>query len=839
MARYPLTLLSQGTLLLLGMLISEAASSSQRGPRPAGGPDDAVDRAAAEFRLLAKTTPSGASSVAAAEWSAAGVAEWRRALRRGELPGDSAPVGAGRSSVGDQAMWPGEPLLSAFKSACAELGLPALTRSYPALSDAVLRSLAQEAERYRQEEEQAGEEEQAPWEDEPGQTSNGERGEGQPGGGNTEASDESEGSAPGGSDEGESDNSEGESDGSEEEESDETSASVKSGEGGGDAGGSGEGEGDGEGDGANADAEGVGAEAAGEEVIGKANTGKVDTGAAKNAAKNAAAAADRLRERWQAPADGVRQIEKALGKVPEDMLPTNLFEEGQEGGKESEDAEEGDGEGSPGGGKGSLKGSSGAWGYSGWTELAATQERVETMPELLRFMATVGRRPALAGKRKAKLPVVRETKPPAAEGVVFIEHAPPSDASGLRVSDDVGRMLPSEFSLLAAGPRARKLFFSRIAEKRLMSYALRGFSATPATPPRPEERRRQSTPLQEGHGPLLICLDTSGSMNGEPEALAKAVVLAAARVAAKEGRGCRVISFGGAGEAEDSGEFLGDGESGLFRLLYFLASSFNGGTDVTPALSRCLDLIEEASDVAAAGAASAGLWGSIGEASGSVTGRATGVGRRRTDWAAVTAESFETVTSSAAATKPTTFTSRQPKAMASTFAAADLIIVTDGELGSPPSDVDTMKRLERVRTTLGTRVHTLLICNGSPPYKTQTSTMETLSGDGTDGGGVRDFLCRHLARNQRSAITDTGDYTNDPGWGGGGAPTWRSPRAAGRSGSITMRLRGGMLRSTSRPARLSHEPPPPSPVKPSVRSPPLLSWRLPCARRAARLARGC
>ncbi|KAJ1628831.1 hypothetical protein T492DRAFT_1145454 [Pavlovales sp. CCMP2436] len=296
MARYPLTLLSQGTLLLLGMLISEAASSSQRGPRPAGGPDDAVDRAAAEFRLLAKTTPSGASSVAAAEWytfrmtSAAGVAEWRRALRRGELPGDSAPVGAGRSSVGDQAMWPGEPLLSAFKSACAELGLPALTRSYPALSGAVKH------------------------------------------GGNTEASDESEGSAPGGSDEGESDNSEGESDGSEEEESDETSASVKSGEGGGDAGGSGEGEGDGEGDGANADAEGVGAEAAGEEVIGKANTGKVDTGAAKNAAKNAAAAADRLRERWQAPADGVRQIEKALGKVPEDMLPTNLFEEGQEGG---------------------------------------------------------------------------------------------------------------------------------------------------------------------------------------------------------------------------------------------------------------------------------------------------------------------------------------------------------------------------------------------------------------------------------------------------------------------------------------------------------------------------
>ena len=44
---------------------------------------------------------------------------------------------------------------------------------------------------------------------------------------------------------------------------------------------------------------------------------------------------------------------------------------------------------------------------------------------------------------------------------------------------------------------------------------------------------------------MLICVDTSGSMNGGAEAVAKAVVLEAARIAHAQHRACHVFAFGG------------------------------------------------------------------------------------------------------------------------------------------------------------------------------------------------------------------------------------------------------------------------------------------------------
>jgi uncharacterized protein with von Willebrand factor type A (vWA) domain len=48
------------------------------------------------------------------------------------------------------------------------------------------------------------------------------------------------------------------------------------------------------------------------------------------------------------------------------------------------------------------------------------------------------------------------------------------------------------------------------------------------TPPEPLER-----------GPIILCLDTSGSMRGAPEHIAKAVVIAALQAAHQARRGCR------------------------------------------------------------------------------------------------------------------------------------------------------------------------------------------------------------------------------------------------------------------------------------------------------------
>lgn len=72
-------------------------------------------------------------------------------------------------------------------------------------------------------------------------------------------------------------------------------------------------------------------------------------------------------------------------------------------------------------------------------------------------------------------------------------------------------------------------------------------------------------------------------MSGQREQLAKAVVLASVQAATRQGRECRVVSFSSANNAIECDALTSDA-GGVRRLLDFLQSSFEGGTDVTGAL---------------------------------------------------------------------------------------------------------------------------------------------------------------------------------------------------------------------------------------------------------------
>jgi uncharacterized protein with von Willebrand factor type A (vWA) domain len=104
-------------------------------------------------------------------------------------------------------------------------------------------------------------------------------------------------------------------------------------------------------------------------------------------------------------------------------------------------------------------------------------------------------------------------------------------------------------------------------------------------PPRPEALER---------GPIIVCLDTSGSMRGAPETIAKAVVLEALRTAHRERRGCLLIAFGGPDEthrARTGARARGDG---LQALLELMGQGFDGGTDVQAPIERAIDRVHEA-----------------------------------------------------------------------------------------------------------------------------------------------------------------------------------------------------------------------------------------------------
>ena len=91
---------------------------------------------------------------------------------------------------------------------------------------------------------------------------------------------------------------------------------------------------------------------------------------------------------------------------------------------------------------------------------------------------------------------------------------------------------------------------------------------------------------------MLICVDTSGSMQGGAEAVAKAVVLEAVRCAHAQRRACRVYAFGGPDEVVEME--LGVDAEGVGRLARFLGQGFGGGTDICGPLERAIARLDEA-----------------------------------------------------------------------------------------------------------------------------------------------------------------------------------------------------------------------------------------------------
>lgn len=151
-----------------------------------------------------------------------------------------------------------------------------------------------------------------------------------------------------------------------------------------------------------------------------------------------------------------------------------------------------------------------------------------------------------------------------------------SEIHSLRLSDDLHRMLPVELVNLA-DPELELLFFSKFCERKLMTYQLRGkdFSSGP-----PRDQRK---------GPVVALVDTSGSMFGEPEVIAKAVVLAITRRMIPEKREVKVILF-----STDTTEItLTEKKSMGKEFLNFLSYSFGGGTDFNVALREGIRSLRE------------------------------------------------------------------------------------------------------------------------------------------------------------------------------------------------------------------------------------------------------
>jgi uncharacterized protein with von Willebrand factor type A (vWA) domain len=226
-----------------------------------------------------------------------------------------------------------------------------------------------------------------------------------------------------------------------------------------------------------------------------------------------------------------------------------------------------------------------------WQEARRIGELLQRLPGLVRFIDQVGRRrsershPDALQPRSQPQPDTRAARHPADEQ----ERRPePTAVDGIRRSRLLARMAGSE-ALNLTHPALRRLWRARFAEAQLLTYDDRARDPSQRPLPQPEAPQRQHhTPA--GRGPLIVCLDTSGSMRGAPENVAKACVLQALRSAHASRRPCRLLAFGGYDELLERDMALD--ADGLAHLLDVMGQSFDGGTDVQTPLERAIDQVQ-------------------------------------------------------------------------------------------------------------------------------------------------------------------------------------------------------------------------------------------------------
>ncbi len=227
--------------------------------------------------------------------------------------------------------------------------------------------------------------------------------------------------------------------------------------------------------------------------------------------------------------------------------------------------------------------------HTGWLKLLRLRELVERLPELREIVRTLGRlqestdEPSVA--ERVFVPVQRIDE-------LWLEYETPhvpAETRGVVRGGELDRMLPVEAATLGH-PRLRMLWHARRAERALMVYKVHGVDLERVLVEREDVEETERQRPRPVRGPIVAVLDTSGSMHGVPERVAKALVLEALRTAHAERRRCFLYAHSGPSQILEHELELSP--EGLGRLLSFLGMSFGGGTDVSGVGARVVERLE-------------------------------------------------------------------------------------------------------------------------------------------------------------------------------------------------------------------------------------------------------
>lgn len=215
-----------------------------------------------------------------------------------------------------------------------------------------------------------------------------------------------------------------------------------------------------------------------------------------------------------------------------------------------------------------------------WLQLTQSPEMREMLGKLvplIRKSKTIKELNRILGRKKAddeRLYRAVAGRTPA----MLVRPATHSDIVGITEGDNLNALLPVEYCYMS-DEKLESVFIRRYAEKKLAVFdaASRQTVQSEAT-----SRRGRDVQKHRTKGPFVVCVDTSGSMKGERELYAKALVLSLALLSERLDRLCRVILFSDQVEVIELRNLYED----LSLLEDFLCRSFHGGSDLKCAMDE-------------------------------------------------------------------------------------------------------------------------------------------------------------------------------------------------------------------------------------------------------------
>lgn len=167
------------------------------------------------------------------------------------------------------------------------------------------------------------------------------------------------------------------------------------------------------------------------------------------------------------------------------------------------------------------------------------------------------------------------------QGNVYkLEHSSKSDILGVTVGNDLNALLPSELAH-CADDDLEDLFVYKYVTRKLQTFRYKSEIMQPA-------RRLEIKPATV-KGPMIVCLDTSGSMVGKPEKIAYSLLVKILEIADRQRRSCFLIAFSVSVNPIDV-------RKERARLLEFFSTTSCGDTNATRMLQTTFRLLQSSKE---------------------------------------------------------------------------------------------------------------------------------------------------------------------------------------------------------------------------------------------------